>query len=263
MISGVNHKVMYYKYLSGYHYDAKKQTVGDPIYSNVVLFLSDNKKKISKVTVKETGLEDYEDVYEIEHVGVGEDLKPQWAHDIFDKNSDIYSKFSFFDLDKKQIPASEMGKISTDTMTEQLLHFPLVNSNGDTITLNHFKGWVLMDFWILGCKPCAEFHKLINQERKKSGKIPFQDTDIKLITIYILGGNSPTFRNYVSEYNIADISYAARDISTVINTPSFPRYFLISPDKQIVYISDTLSDYSALLQAKKEYEQKNPARNGK
>lgn len=256
VLAGEEYKLICYKKLVGYDYDFEKQIRGNPIYSHVSIFFPKGIKLSFKAVVKEDGFEDYEDVYEVKIIDVDTSSIPEWAKNVFDKKKSVYKTFTFFDLDKKQIPASEMGKKSTDTMTEKLLHYPLVNSRGDTTSLNDFEGWVLLDFWIFGCRPCTEFHKRIQQEREKTGKILFKDMGIDILTIYILGGNTQTFRDYVSAYNIADISYAARDISLVINTPSFPRYFLVSPDKQIVYISDTLSDYSALLQAKKEYEQK-------
>lgn len=263
VIDGFGCKLVRYNALAGYEYDFEKQTRGKPLYSHISMFLTKSGDTPLKVIVKEDGLEGFDDVYEIDIDDTNEPRWPEWTKSAFDINSVAFANFTFFDLDKKQIPASEMGKISTDTMTEKLLHYPLVNSRGDTTSLNDFDGWVLLDFWIFGCRPCTEFHKRIQQEREKTGKILFKDMGIDILSIYILGGNTQTFRDYVSAYNIADISYAARDISLVINTPSFPRFFLVSPDKQIVYTTGDLSDNSELLKAKKEFEQKHPVRNEK
>jgi hypothetical protein len=50
--------------------------------------------------------------------------------------------------------------------------------------------------------------------------------------------------------------YHAKGIGKILDMHVMPQYYLISPDKQIVYKSHDLGDYSELLQAKTEYEKK-------
>ena len=54
--------------------------------------------------------------------------------------------------------------------------------------------------------------------------------------------------------NTSDIMYSAKYINGVISIPYLGYYYLVSPEKTIVWHSDSLGDYSELLKAKANYE---------
>ena len=48
--------------------------------------------------------------------------------------------------------------------------------------------------------------------------------------------------------------YSGKGIGGVIELPYLGYFYLISPDKEVVYDSSNLGDYSELLKAKSDYE---------
>ena len=66
--------------------------------------------------------------------------------------------------------------------------------------------------------------------------------------------NVELIRSIAEKTNTGDIIYYAKGMGGVINIPALGYYYLISPDKQIVYETSDLGDYSELLEAKANYE---------
>lgn len=60
--------------------------------------------------------------------------------------------------------------------------------------------------------------------------------------------------NIAKKTSSKDIMYSAKGFNTCISIPYLGYYYLITPDKNIVYKDHNLGDYSKLLNAKKGYE---------
>ena len=54
--------------------------------------------------------------------------------------------------------------------------------------------------------------------------------------------------------NTTDITYCAQGLMPLLTIPYLGYYYLVSPDKQIVYETSDLGDYNELLEAKANYE---------
>lgn len=148
-------------------------------------------------------------------------------------------------------------------LVKNVLDFPIVSLSKDTTSIGQEEGWLLLDFWFVGCPGCMKWMRSLKNEKDTQGFRVLENEGIKIMLINPLSNNFDVLKTFADDYFAGDIMYHAKGLGNVFNIRPMPKYFLISPDKQIVYTSENLSDYSALIQAKKEYEQKNPARNEK
>ena len=150
-------------------------------------------------------------------------------------------------------------------MSDEVRNIPLIDAFGKKKYLKDFSGWILVDLWIYGCKPCMDFHDNLKKEQEKYG---FRLIEKEGVTILCINPSKDPQKlsKYASRFNITDIAYWTNDSDffDYFNVLRYPRYYLYAPDGTLVFegIVDA-NNYSALLQAKKEYEQKNPARNEK
>ncbi|MDR1846574.1 MAG: thioredoxin family protein [Bacteroidales bacterium] len=138
-------------------------------------------------------------------------------------------------------------------LTDTVLNYPLINSYGDTTTIGKETGWLLLDFWFFGCKPCIEFFNTINTEEKQYGKSILEQNNVKILSINPFTSNYLALKQQAEKYNFIEHVYCAKDLRLYFNIRGYPSFFLISPDKKIVYDSNDLGDYSEILEIIKQY----------
>lgn len=78
--------------------------------------------------------------------------------------------------------------------------------------------------------------------------------DISILSVNYVSGNTTLIGDMASKTNTTDITYCAQGLRRVLTIPYLGYYYLISPDKQIVYETNNLGDYSELLEAKAKYD---------
>ncbi len=171
--------------------------------------------------------------------------------------SSRYKNTPKYDI-KQHIPASlsnlrppQQYKI-TD---RQILDYPLLNYQGDTISIGQTKGWILIDMFQYGCRPCAEYHKKLHDESKDDGLCQLEEKGVSVMCIHPKTGLSDSFKQYVEKFGLQRRACCARELAPLIaNLHSYPKYYLISPDKKIILEDE--DDTSIILQTIDEYEKK-------
>ena len=172
----------------------------------------------------------------------------------------LYSNYAKYDFTVEDAP-SVIGWGGSDTLlSDEVLHFPLVNTLGDTVRLADAKGWILLDFWIYGCRPCASFWTELQQEKDSLGYRRLEHNGIQLFCINNEGGVTQKFIGYANRFHAHDIMYAARGLH-FLDTRMTPTYYLFAPNHDLVYHGYSKQIIDTLLDAKKRYEQKAQCQN--
>lgn len=165
---------------------------------------------------------------------------------LFDFNNSRYSFYSKHD-DNKQ-PYSCLYASEKDTIiSKELLNYPIVNLKGDTTILKNEKGWVLLDFWFFGCVTCKDFLNELSQEKSKYGKTILEKENVKIMSINPLSSNVEKLKKEAKPFHLENIVYYSKGINQFLDMKKMPVYYLLSPQKKIVYISHKLGDYSEIL----------------
>lgn len=179
------------------------------------------------------------------------------------RSSLIDSIFNFGDAKYKQF-SRRYGfrqKSMNTVLNDETATFPIIGINQDTITISQTEGWILLNFWDFHCAPCIENLNRYGIEEKEAGK---RLSENEGITIYAFNHRSDNFEKIKAigeKTNTLDIMYSAKNMDTVISIPYLGYYYLIAPDKYIVWHSEFVGDYSELLKAKAEYEKQHYKRN--
>ena len=94
----------------------------------------------------------------------------------------------------------------------------------------------------------------MGHEKDSLGNYYLESQGVKVLAINHSSNNEDLIRSIAEKTNTREIVYYANGMGGVINIPMLGYYYLISPDKQIVFETYNLGDYSELLQAKANYE---------
>lgn len=177
------------------------------------------------------------------------DNRQQHVDSLFNLDSPKYAKYSHHDEKNPKSPWT-----GNHDITEEVLRFPLVKLNGDTVTLAENDGWVLLNVWTINCGPCIENLQNYGHEKDSLGYRVLEHEGIKIMAVNQSSDNMELIRSIGEKAGTTDLMYSGKGLSGVIELPYLGYYYLISPDKQIAYESDHLGDYSELLEAKANYE---------
>lgn len=168
--------------------------------------------------------------------------RQSYIDSIFNFENKEYEKYSKYDMNNKQ-PYHSLDTIVTD----KLLDFPIVNLDNDTTTLREQEGWVLLNFWTKGCGACMEQLQRYNHERDSLGYRILENEGVKIMAIEYKSNNMDFIRSVAEKYNCEDITYSAKEIYSTIAILYMGYYYLITPDKKVVYKNYKLGDYSEIL----------------
>lgn len=174
----------------------------------------------------------------------------QYIDSVFNFNNPKYVVYSKYDEYTYPIMMS-----NTDNLTNDILNFPLVNLHGDTTTLSKNNGWLLLNFWSIGCGPCLKGLEKYQHEKDSLGYRVLENQGIKILAIEHKSNNMERIGNIADKMQCGDIMYSAKGIGTKINIPTLGFYYLISPDKKIAGKYGEL-DYDKVLKAKQNHETK-------
>lgn len=152
-------------------------------------------------------------------------------------------------------PYSRIGS-SNETLDDSVLLFTFVGFQKDTVNLGKTEGWLLLDVWQFGCQPCYQSFGRLQRERDSIGHAVLEGEGIRVIAANAKSDNMELIAKVAEKYHAHDLLYAGKGLTSVLSLVdhAFPSYYLISPEKEIVWRSNFLGDYSELLEAKANYE---------
>lgn len=182
---------------------------------------------------------------------------PNFDYDLFEKNLNFnnpkYAKYSRHD--ENNLPYSMTGT-RNKAINSAILNFPIVNLKNETTKLNDMNGWVLLDFWQFGCRPCFEQFKQFAQEKDSIGTTILEKEGVRILSIHPFSDNMEMIAEVGEKYHVTQYLYSAKGLKSEIEILSYPTYYLISPNKQIALKTNQLGDYSEILQIIKQYNNK-------
>jgi hypothetical protein len=180
--------------------------------------------------------------------------KEKYLDSIFNLNNPEYATFSKHNQDN--IPLSR--RLSKNkNINDSILDFPLVSLNNDTIYLRNKGGWTLLNLWTHNCSSCIKNLHNYKHEKDSLGYRILEKEGIEILAINYSTDNMDILENMADKTNSNDIIYSAKGLNAHLNIPYLGYYYLIPPDKKVVFKDYKLGDYSELLKAKEEYENKN------
>ena len=101
----------------------------------------------------------------------------------------------------------------------------LVTTSGQPITLNNYKGYVLvMDFFATWCIPCKESIPHLNALKQKYGK-----QGLQVLGVSVDEGSDSEVRSFIAERRISyPVAIADEDMQTDYGLRSIPTVYVIS-----------------------------------
>ena len=231
-------------------YDSKtKKRVS--VYDEVDWFVNDATGALDSIVSVQYPL-DYENRREcISLRNIDFSSKQHYIDSVFDLDNPRYDKYSRHD--SKNPPLSRAYS-SNKSMTDELLNYPLTKLDGGTTSIAENDGWLLLNFWSINCQPCVAHLQEMGHEKDSLGNYYLESQGVKILAINHSSNNEDLIRSIAEKTNTCEIVYHANGMGGVISIPMFGYYYLVSPDKQIVFETYNLGDYSELLQAKAVYE---------
>lgn len=159
---------------------------------------------------------------------------------IFNFNNKEYEKYSRYDV------ANPEPYYSLDTIvTDKLLDFPIVDLKNDTTTLREQNSWVLLYFWRCEDSHIEQLEKYV-QEKDSLGYRILENEDVRIMAIEPSSNNMEYIERVADKYDCEDIIYSAKEIYNAIDV-LYHKYYLISPDKKVVYKNWNIEDYEEII----------------
>ena len=179
---------------------------------------------------------------------------------IFSERNPAYAVYKHYDDSNPfgdnhlQETTTEMEKV-LDKLTDDILEHPFVNVNGDTTTLGQQEGWVLIETWYDACRPCKQWMVDYEKEKSENGTTSLEQAGIKVLCVNPYVSYIDHLRKTADKYGIRRIVYAGKGLNEKFGFRYYPSYYLVSPDKHIVFTSETyVEDNSIFIEKMKEYE---------
>ncbi|MBR2050862.1 MAG: hypothetical protein IJ961_00110 [Bacteroidales bacterium] len=162
--------------------------------------------------------------------------RQHYIDSVFNYNNKEYEKYSRYDVSNPE-PYYSLDTIVTD----KLLDFPIVNLKNDTTTLREQDSWVLLYFWRYEDSNIEQLERYVHEKNSLGYIIP-ENEDVRIMAIEPSSNNMEYIQRVADKYDCEDIIYSAKEIYNAIDV-LYNKYYLISPDKKVVYKSSTLGDY--------------------
>ena len=166
--------------------------------------------------------------------------RQNYIDSVFNYDNKEYEKYSRYDI------ANPEPYHSFDTIvTDKLLDFPLVDLNNDTTTLREQNSWVLLYFWRYEDSHIEQLEKYV-QEKDSLGYRILENEDVRIMAIEPSSNNMEYIERVADKYDCEDIIYSAKEIYNAIDV-LYHKYYLISPDKKVVYKNWNIEDYEEII----------------
>lgn len=235
----------------GYIYNNTTSKYDIPIQYSVYSYVNVHNYHIDSVFIKNITNNDFElkTTYIISDISFED--KQSFFESVLDFSKSIYYDYSFHDEDN--LPYSMRGS-TNDTINNAIKNYPLVSIHGDTTYIKDKNSWILLNLWCKDCPSCIETLLNYKNEIDSLGYRILEKEGIEILAINYKTDNIALLENIAKKTSSKDIMFSAKGFNTCISIPYLGYYYLITPDKNIVYKDHNLGDYSKLLNAKKGYE---------
>lgn len=254
LLDGTGYKIFQVKKQDEYLFNQETHKYDIPRFHIIDYYFNTADKSIDKVVVMPEDPSNPRIWKEVFFIRTDFNINPDTlTRDIFDTSSVKYMGFSR--NDDRNPPYSLRPLVTkVDSTAEDLLKYPLVDMNGDTTTVLQQDGWLLLDFWIFGCPGCRRQHMEWKKEQKTDGITTPEREGITVLSINPVSDNSEYIAREAVEFcPDGTRMFHAKGINVHLKTNAFPQYYLISPDKSIVYRSGPMIDYDQLLKSLHQY----------
>ena len=166
--------------------------------------------------------------------------RQNYIDSVFNYNNKEYEKYSRYDVSNPE-PYYSLDTIVTD----KLLDFPIVNLKNDTITLREQDSWVLLYFWRYEDSNIEQLERYVHEKNSLGYIIP-ENEDVRIMAIEPSSNNMEYIQRVADKYDCEDIIYSAKEIYNAIDV-LYHKYYLISPDKKVVYKNWNIEDYEEII----------------
>lgn len=252
VLNGNPYKVLTYKSTHTHVYNDSTQKYDIPSYHIISYYFNIRTNTVEYICAQPMAVERNRAWKEEFWLDYDFSDKQSEYNDIFNSESERYQGYSHHDDDNPPFSYT-VNHIETTGISDTLLQYPLISMEGDTTSLSEFEGWLLLDFWSFGCKSCYQWLQLLDKERNSPEGSILDAEGIQILSINPLSDNGPKIRELAKRFNAESFIYHAKGIGNLLDMRYMPRYYLLSPDKEIVYQSGNLGDYKKLIEAKRNY----------
>lgn len=239
-----------YQYIAKDTYQATTSNRKKIDVSETTMFwINPNSLEMDSVTCKVSQCYDDGKVVVITHKEYITDSKSfdfESFEELFDFNNPKYKGYSRHD--ENHLPYSHRYSNNKE-LTDQILYFPIVSLNGRQTNIYQQEGWILLDFWQFGCPSCFAQFKKYTVENDSIGSTILEQNNINILCVHPYSDNMEMIGKIGEKYGVSKYLYSAKGINDQLEMSSYPTYYLISPDKQIILKTNHLDDYSNILQA--------------
>ena len=251
IIRDINCKVFESVTPMGNIYNSETQKYDIPIQYSVLTYINTISNHIDSVCVENIT----ENTFKLRMTYIISDIsfedKNNFLNSVFNFNNENYSAYSHHN--ENHLPYSMRGS-TNEEINETILNYPLVSLKNDTTYLKDNDSWVLLNLWTQNCPPCIENLDNYKHEKDSLGYRTLEIEGIEILAINYSTDNMELLNNIANKTNSNDIIYSAKGLNAYINIPYLGYYYLISPDKKVIFKDYKLGDYSELLKTKEEYE---------
>lgn len=233
-----------------------------PVYDSITYFCNKETDLIERITVKSGRGSNIRYSYHFTHFSLKkQNLK---TSEIFDFSNPRYRNFEKYNFNLEYVHPSldnigwsREGNFQDSALSSKILDFPLKDTENKTHFLKDYTGWILIDIWTYGCRPCYAFHNKLKQEQDSLGYRILENEGMKIFCINTYS-DVKKLKKYANMFNVSDITFCADEkLYRHFDIRVHPKYYLYSPDGKLVfegYVSP--DDYSPLLKAKADYEKR-------
>lgn len=179
--------------------------------------------------------------------------KSDFFDSVFDFNADRFRDFTVYD---EYMWSDPNNAKPSNTVTDELLDFPLVNLKNDSVFLKDMDGFVLLNLWSFSCPSCIDNLYCYKKQMDSLNYRILENEGIKIMAINYRSNNMDKISEIAQKTSTCDIMYSAKGMEKCIPIPYLGYYYLLSPQKEFIYKTYNLGDYSALLEAKANYERR-------
>ncbi len=169
---------------------------------------------------------------------------------LFNFDNPQYAEFSRHN--SKNEPYSFSDSENEDLSIPKVTSFELQDLNNNKTSIQNEKGWVLLDIWEFGCKGCYAGFKRMGQQIDSIGQTVLEKNGVKVICVNPMSDNMELIAKVAEKYNVHNLLYAGKGLTALIAIPSYPTYYLLSPQNEVVKKGTHFTD-DEILDAIKQY----------
>ena len=139
------------------------------------------------------------------------------------------------------------GNLAIETVvsinSQELLNYAFVSAQEDTIHIHDYSaGYVLLDFWFASCLPCLNALPELN-------RLAGMYSELEVLAINCIDeGIKENLSIKMKEKGIdIPLLFGTRDILDSMGISSFPTYYILTPDRELMAVNGGIEDIKTLL----------------